>query len=101
MRWPHCKEQSFSLQYIKHSWGKGKENAPQTDSREWLIDTIKVTDKENYVGDYCRNHPAELVGALGTGKKKSFVGQMCLIGSMAGMVVLIAVIANKIGQFKF
>lgn len=65
MRWPHCKEQSFSLQYIKHSWGKGRENAPQTDSREWLIDTIKVTDKENNVGDYwSRNKPAQPVQKL-------------------------------------
>lgn len=31
--------------------GKGKENAPQTDSGERLIDTIKVTDEENNVGD--------------------------------------------------
>lgn len=70
MRWPHCKEQSFSLQYIKHSWGKGRENAPQTDSREWLIDTIKVTDKENNVGDYwSRNNRAPLARASGTGKK--------------------------------
>jgi len=48
MGWPHCSEQSFSLQYIKHSWGKGEENSPQTDSSELLIDTSKEGDKKNY-----------------------------------------------------
>lgn len=44
---------------------KGRENAPQTDSGEWLIDTIKVTDKENNVGDYwSRNKRAPPVQKL-------------------------------------
>lgn len=56
---------------------KGRENAPQTDSREWLIDTIKVTDKENNVGDYWSSTTSTKASGTLPLEKKSFTRQMC------------------------